>query len=337
MWRMDRRQAGSANRSRPEGITTRVIDSAGPIRQSPIYLAGFEGLAGLLMVLFAVFPPVADSNELVDAAIGTAFVVLGVMSALLVRHTCIRIVYDVSLVIAAVLIAGFSLASITPQRETLTALIVVSLGVLAGYYRSGVRLWLLLLWIVSTYGVALKVSDRLPSDIYIAFAGLVTVTLALMVSRLVSEIRSRATHDPLTGTLNRAGLVMSAEPIAAIARRSGEPVAVAIIDLDGFKVYNDRYGHLAGDQLLIELVTQWRSVLRGGDLLARFGGDEFVLVLTDAVRAEAEELGERMRALNPAPWSIGISDWAPGQELFDALKIADDRLYEAKKTRTHGA
>jgi diguanylate cyclase (GGDEF)-like protein len=331
MWRTGRRSAGPKSSLTP--ALSGTFFSGDPLRQSRDYVSWFEALCGLLIVLFAVIPPVAGAHQLMDAAIGTAFVVLGVGTSALLRFTGSPLVYDASLLIAALLLAGFTMLSVTPQRETLAALLLVSLGVLAGYRRSGIGLWLLLLWTLGWYAVAIEVNHRLPSDIYVDFAALITISLALIVSRLASEMRLLATHDPLTRTLNRAGLIMSAEPIAALAARAAKPMTVAVIDLDEFKEFNDRHGHLAGDDLLVDLTSVWRSVLRGGDLLARFGGDEFVLVLTDAIPAEAEALAERMRALNPSPWSIGISEWAPGEPLFDALKVADDRLYKEKRMR----
>jgi diguanylate cyclase (GGDEF)-like protein len=312
-----------------QGFTNSLLDW-GP----PRYLVWFEMLAGLLVAGFAAFPPVPGSNRAVDAGLCAGFAALAVATEVAGRITRRSVVVDVSVLVASVLLAGFSAASITPQRETLSAILVVSLGILAGYYRSGPRLWLLLAWMLGCYAMVLQVSSRLPSEIYFAFAAVITVALSLMVSRLVAAISALATHDPLTGTLNRTGLVLAAEPLAAVAARSHEPVTVGVVDLDGFKGFNDHFGHVAGDELLVTLTTSWRSVLRSGDLLARIGGDEFVLVLSDASEAEAEALAVRMRAGHAAPWSVGFCPWVPGQDLFAAVKVADDRMYAAKQARS---
>jgi diguanylate cyclase (GGDEF)-like protein len=161
-----------------------------------------------------------------------------------------------------------------------------------------------------------------------------TVWIAtLLLSALVARLREQADTDHLTGLLNRNGFAKAANREHALAGRTSAPLAVAVLDLDGFKHVNDEHGHAAGDRLLAELADVWAHTLRPGDVLARFGGDEFLVMFPATAAADTAEPLSRLRAAHPADWSAGVVEWQPGETLAECLARADDRLYEAKAAR----
>jgi diguanylate cyclase (GGDEF)-like protein len=151
------------------------------------------------------------------------------------------------------------------------------------------------------------------------------------LARLNSRVRTQLVTDPLTGLLNRSGFVDAAERMRSVADRSGLPISIALIDLDQFKQVNDRQGHAAGDELLVDLGHDWRAELRGSEVLARFGGDEFALALVGTERAGAEDALRRLRLASPANWSVGLVEWRQGESLDRAMARADEELYRAKR------
>jgi diguanylate cyclase (GGDEF)-like protein len=149
--------------------------------------------------------------------------------------------------------------------------------------------------------------------------------------------RHRALHDELTGLPNRQLLALRVEECLA---RTGA-VVVLFLDVDQFKVVNDGMGHDAGDALLIQIAQRLRAILRAGETLARFGGDEFVIVCADVTPSEAEHIGERIAAVMEAPFqlgdretfvsvSTGIAVAGPQERADTVLRNADAAMYRAK-------
>ena len=158
---------------------------------------------------------------------------------------------------------------------------------------------------------------------------------AVAISRadLLSQLEHLARTDGLTGLPNRRHWEQQLPRELARAERDRLRICVAMLDLDHFKRYNDRRGHLAGDRLLVEATQAWHRALRPYDVLARFGGEEFSLILPGCDLADAVVLVERLRAAMPAgeSCSAGIAEW-DGAESADALVgRADAALYGAKR------
>ena len=164
--------------------------------------------------------------------------------------------------------------------------------------------------------------------------------LELELLRLSEEVQT----DQLTKVANRRGLLAAFGTEQARQEREGAPLALALLDIDNFKKLNDSLGHAAGDEALKGLAARTQATLRPGDLVARFGGEEFVLLLPNTPLDEAKQvLGRLQRALSASlfvhdgkdvfvTFSAGATLYRSGEALDDALQRADEALYEAKRS-----
>ena len=153
-----------------------------------------------------------------------------------------------------------------------------------------------------------------------------------VLEQQAAELQELAQRDALTGLANRRAWELALPLALDHARRDGSQVALAVLDLDHFKRYNDRHGHQAGDRLLKDAAAVWTSGLRAGDVLARYGGEEFALLMPGAPGMQAAALLDRLRPLTPAgqTFSAGIAIW-DGQESSESFFArADAALYDAK-------
>ena len=159
------------------------------------------------------------------------------------------------------------------------------------------------------------------------------------------ELDRQASTDPLTGLLNRRGFDAQIQFAMALARRSGRPLSLMTLDIDHFKQVNDSYGHEVGDLVLKSLANQLRNRLRDSDVIARFGGEEFVVLLPDTPPEDAQRIAREMLAtIEHHQWplvgrltlSAGITALRPtlqnGTEDSDTalLRRSDDALYQSK-------
>ena len=171
------------------------------------------------------------------------------------------------------------------------------------------------------------------------------IDLLLRVHRDEQRMRSLASYDSLTGLLSRHAFFDNSNNYVSLAQREKKPFSVLIIDLDHFKLINDRYGHPAGDAVLKLFADVVNSVARRSDIIGRLGGEEFAVVLPSTTSSEAVEFSERLhQAIGKAVLkfngnairytaSIGLAEFDTDSEdgIDDLLARADLALYQAKQ------
>ncbi len=182
--------------------------------------------------------------------------------------------------------------------------------------------------------------DQLPTLwVLLLILGVYLMSGMIQLHYMMALLR-RASHDALTGTLTRRSGNEIVELYFAAARQRGAPFAVAFLDIDNFKSVNDRFGHEAGDALLRDVAANLNRLLRRGDMVVRWGGEEFVLLLPDTdlpgarivmKRIVQEWLGERPDG-GPVTASIGVAEMlSDGVDDWPHLvDLADRRMYRAK-------
>jgi diguanylate cyclase len=148
----------------------------------------------------------------------------------------------------------------------------------------------------------------------------------------MGRLERLARTDSLTGLANRRALEEALVAELSRAERSGQPLSVIMLDIDHFKAYNDERGHQAGDDLLRELAAAWSRELRPTDILARFGGEEFLAVLPLSDTTAAGSVADRLRMALPTgvTASAGVATWGPHETMADLVARADAALYTAK-------
>ena len=335
-----------------------------------------SGLAALLMVCCLVVMNSVAAAGLASTAevrVWTACSVLGLIAVYAAIRsgwsrrfkdpalTLAQILYAITCCAAAFVIAG-------PARGvTLPILaIILMFGIFGLTTRQmlGVLVYSLVAFGVASGVVAARDEPDYPTVVAAAYVGMVVVVLlssTFLTTRVQStrehlrrqkaelaqaleQIRQLATHDDLTGLLNRRAMLDRMQLEQRRSLRSGSPLLIAQLDIDHFKVVNDTHGHATGDLVLQSFADTVRRNVRDTDVLARWGGEEFVLLLCDTPAADAVTLMERLRQAVQAMQvpvaqggqpitvtvSIGLARHTPADPLAGTLERADRALYAAK-------
>ena len=255
------------------------------------------------------------------------------------RHAVLNLALAGVYLLMAVLAARASTREARPLRAPLRILAVMTtLLALATAARGAVALWVGLPplfagpWAQAYYSLSILVTMLLgPNLLWMVFV------------RLNSRLNELATHDALTAALNRRGLEEAVQ--RHFGQRPPAPLRLLLVDVDHFKRVNDQHGHAVGDAVLRGVAHTLAGELRAGDLVARWGGEEFLVVCPDSDTAHALALGERLRAAvqgmvhgggaaggdRGVTVSIGISSAFDSVAAWEsALRAADEALYAAK-------
>jgi len=246
------------------------------------------------------------------------------------------------------------------QVAAVVSVVLVSVGASIGP-RNGMHIAVLYIWILvyvalyfspveaAAYAVAVGTAYALvlaygpPQAAPVAdWLGVVGtgVFAGVVVAVLVNLLRHDARHDPLTGLANRRSWDERLDEELERARRSGLPLSIALIDLDGFKALNDTEGHAAGDLLLQRAAAAWSGTVReAGDFLARVGGDEFAVLAPDSDVAGVRALAARLTARTPdgITFSCGEATWDGRETPGDLVHRADAAMYRAKRSHRPAA
>ena len=176
-------------------------------------------------------------------------------------------------------------------------------------------------------------------------------TREAVISNVVQTelLRLQSFTDPLTEVYNRRSLEEIAHHFMSRSKRTGKSLTLMIVDMDRFKEVNTRFGHLTGDFVLAEAAAILKSAVRGSDAVVRYGGDEFLVFLSDAAIDGGKEVAARI-ARYLGDWnaqghlqdfeltlSIGLAEWSPEKTLDEALTEADQKMYSIKDARKSGA
>ena len=254
------------------------------------------------------------------------------------RHIAFSIFWSQAVLVAAVALSGGPKSPAMPWVVLPTAFAATRFRaqVVAAAVVSAV-----LMLLAATLAVDAAATIAHPEQLVVSIALLVSITAVVAaLSDAEVEKRSESVLDPLTGLLNRSALARRFNELEQQARLTGAEIALIVCDVDRFKRVNDNHGHERGDAVLRDAAYEMRKQLRSFELIYRFGGEEFVLVLPGAREDDARMLAERLReavgAARPGglaiTLSLGVASASGTEVAFTSLfRAADQALYAAKE------
>jgi diguanylate cyclase (GGDEF)-like protein len=289
-----------------------------------------RGAIGAIMLALLDYAASATTHEADSIGYFAATVAVLAIAWVLLRHRSreLLLVWPTTVVVTL-----FGAHVVAPRSATLCQGAIVVAFLFVGLTQP--RWTSLLLWPIAVlvawrcYRLPVEQSVvrlMLASVVWLCVAELPAVLIAHL-HRAQADFHSLASTDPLTGLANRRAWDDRIAGLLATRSR----VAVLLLDLDHFKAYNDTYGHLAGDDLLVTFARALTSLTRPDDLVARWGGEEFVVGLRDGEDPEA--VAERLRRCVPRgqTCSIGLVVARPDESGADVMQRADAALYRAKR------
>jgi diguanylate cyclase (GGDEF)-like protein len=365
--------AGARKSKRPQGQLARLLFSDDPIRAEALKLCLLA--ASVYLAWFILLPTLAVPQGLLTQELATVFMVHEAISILLfyplVRSGLTRHLRDPALVVPQIVWASLAVvlfyvltpASRAISLQTLSLILVfgfMSLSARAAIWTGGFMVLMLLgLLLISVvlplpqFEIRQQTLTLVTTSFILAMLTAQSYQFAKMrkhVSRerkklnaALEQVQSLMRHDTMTGLYNRQGMQERLDMEVKRCTDSGHSFSVAMVDLDHFKFVNDAHGHAVGDEVLQSFARCSRQVLRDTDLIARWGGEEFVILMLDTSPADMASIAltrlrqvlQGMQVSQPVPdlritFSAGYAMWQPGEDIDHLMSRADQALYQAK-------
>jgi diguanylate cyclase (GGDEF)-like protein len=299
---------------------------------APLVLAALYSGGGL--VNFAVAGLPINPNEPARLAVVLGILDLLMSAALLVSRRRLRpVALHLSLTLRVVFAVVLVARAASPTGVAMVGFALVCIVLYAAYFFTRVAARVHTALAVAGFVVGTVVGGVHRVAVVVLVVVLFLVVAEELSGTLNTRLRLQGRTDGLTGLANRSWFRLAASREIADADRRRRPFSLVLLDLDDFKSVNDAGGHRAGDTLLVELTRSWQSRLRRDDLLARYGGDEFAILLRDTTATQTTPLLDELRAAHPMSWSAGVACWTPGTDLDAMFEQADQDLYRAKGLR----
>lgn len=275
-------------------------------RDRALALSVFFTTGGLLCLVSVVLPAWPGRNVAVVVAVGLIAVVVGLGLVALAERVpawvCVVLVAFGSMLIAGVMGGGGGGAASATYAGFYVWVAVYSFL----FFSPRVAVTQVAFGVGCEIVALVEVGERAVAPAQVALSLGTVISTGIVVGLLTARVRASAATDALTGLPNRRALDQALSGGLGRLGRGIPSLAVLSVDLDGFKALNDRLGHAQGDRLLQQVARLWSAELRAEDLLARCGGDEFVVVLADCEADRARQVAQRLVAATPAPVSACV-------------------------------